>query len=154
MGPYDVSATGFSILISASNTFPAGFVLSAFADDQDPMAAPVATAATTANDINGNMVSWSTPQIQEITVNVLPGSLEDYNLGVLLEANMAKRGRRPARDLITMVGSYSDGSTTTGRNGKITSGPRLTGVSSSGRLGSKSYTFAFQDFDSTRVPPV
>lgn len=153
MGPYDVSATGFGLLIQASGTFPGGFQLTAFADDQDPFDLPVSTAAEAAMDVNGNLVSWSTPQPQTIIINVLPGSAEDYNLGVLLEANMAKRGRRPAGDIITMVATYGNGDVTTARNGKILSGPRGTSVGSNGRKGSKAYTFAFQDFDVVRVRP-
>lgn len=152
--PYDVSATGFSLLVQGSVTFPSGFLCTAFADDQDPFNLPVATAASTAMDVNGNLVTWSTPEPQQITINVLPGSAEDYNLGILLEANMAKRGRRPAFDIITMVATYGDGSVITARNGKIISGPRGTTVASTGRKGSKAYMFSFQDFDTVRVPPV
>lgn len=153
MPPYDVSATGFSLVIRGSETFPQGFELTAFADDQDPLSLPDTTSAEAAMDINGNLISWSTPQPQEVTINVLPDTREDYNLGVLLEANMAKRGRRPAGDVITLVAMYGNGAVTTARNGKILSGPRGTAVSSSGRLGSKSYTFTFQDFDVVRAQP-
>lgn len=151
--PYDVSATGFSLTLHATMTFPAGVQLTAFADDVDPMDLPVAEAAQVAMDVNGNLVSWSTPQPQQVVINVLPDTEEDYALGVLLEANMARRGRRPRGDLITLVATYGNGATTTARNGKIISGPRGNSVASAGRVKSKQYTFAFQDFDSTRVRP-
>ena len=146
----DVSATGFSLHLRASVKFPSGFQLTAFADDADPFDLPVVTAAEVANDINGNMISWSTPTPQQIVINVLPGSEEDENLSILLEANIAKRGRRHAGDVITLVATYADGSTTIGRNGKILSGSRGKSVASAGRLKSKTYTFAFADFDLTR----
>lgn len=147
----DVSATGFSITLQADVTFPGGFQLTAFADDLDPLDLPVAEAAQVEMDVNGNMVSWSSPQPQTITISVLPDSEEDYNLGVLLEANMAKRGRRPAGDVITLVAMYGNGGVTTARNGKILSGPRGSSVAQAGRIKSKTYTFAFQDFDVYRV---
>ena len=146
----DVSATGFSLQLRASVTFPSGFGITMFADDADPFDLPVVSAAEVASDINGNMISWSTPIPQQVTINVVPGSEEDQNLSILLEANIAKRGRRHAGDVITLVGTYADGSTTIGRNGKILSGSRGKSVASAGRLKTKVYTFAFQDFDSTR----
>lgn len=152
--PYDVSATGFTVVIQADNTFPTGFPLTAFADDSDPLAIPTAEAASVAMDVNGNLVSWSTPQPQEVSISVLPDSWEDYNLSIILEANMARRGRRPAGDLITMVVQYGNGAVTTARNGKILSGPRANAVNSSGRMGSKTYTFAFETFDSVRIPQI
>lgn len=152
--PYDVSATGFSITLQASVTFPGGFQLTAFADDVDPLNLPSVEAAQAAMDVNGNLVSWSTPQPQNVEIAVLPDSQEAYNLSVLLEANMARRGRRPAGDLITLVAQYGNGAVTTARNGKILSGPRGTNVTSGGRLGSKTFILTFQDFDVIRVPAI
>ncbi|AVL75506.1 MULTISPECIES: phage tail fiber protein [Providencia] len=148
---HDVSATGLSFTIQASKTFPTGILITAFADDADPLDLPAVDIAQTGMDINGNLVSWSTPTPQTVTINVLAGSEEDQNLSILLEANTAKKGRRHAGDIITFVASYGDGSTVTARNGKITNGSRGNSAASAGRLKSKAYTFVFQDFDSTRV---
>ncbi|MDC9614887.1 hypothetical protein PSI19_13655 [Xenorhabdus khoisanae] len=148
---YDVSATGLSLVIQASTTFPAGITITQFADDADPLDLPAVDIAQTGMDINGNLNYWSTPTPQTITINVLAGSEEDENLAILLEANIAKRGRRHAGDIITLVASYGDGSTTTARNGKITNGSRGNSAASAGRLKSKQYTFVFQDFDRTRA---
>ncbi|GAA0334436.1 hypothetical protein L9H26_04260 [Morganella psychrotolerans] len=147
----DVSATGLALVVQASKTFPTGIFITAFADDADPLDLPAVDIAQVGMDINGNLVSWSTPTPQTVTVNVLAGSEEDQNLSILLEANTAKKGRRHAGDIITMVASYGDGSTTTARNGRITNGSRGNSAASAGRLKSKQYTFVFQDFDSTRV---
>ncbi len=147
----DVSAIGLGITLKASTTFPGGFQLTQFADDADPVDFPAATLAETAMDVNGNLISWSTPTPQDITVSVLPGSEEDENLQVLLQANRAAKGRRPARDVITMVVSYGDGSSTTCREGRIIGGPAAKSAASAGRLKSHSYQFAFQDFDHTRA---
>ncbi|MDC9591180.1 hypothetical protein PSI23_18265 [Xenorhabdus sp. XENO-10] len=147
----DVSATGLSLVIQATKTFPSGIQITQFADDADPLDLPAVDIAQTGMDINGNLVSWSTPTAQTVTINVLAGSEEDENLSILLEANTAKRGRRHAGDVITLVASYGDGSTTTARNGKITNGSRGNSAASAGRLKSKQYTFVFQDFDRTRA---
>lgn len=147
----DISVAGLGLIIQATKTFPTGILITTFADDADPLDLPAVDIAQTGMDINGNLVSWATPTPQSITINVLAGSEEDKNLSILLEANTAKRGRRPAGDKITMVASYGDGSTVTARNGKITNGSRGNSAASTGRLKSKQYTFVFQDFDSTRI---
>ena len=146
----DVSATGLALVVQASKTFPSGIFITQFADDADPLDLPAVDIAQTGMDINGNLVSWSTPTPQTVTINVLAGSEEDQNLAILLDANTAKRGRRAAGDNITMVASYGNGSTTTARNGRITNGSRGSSVAGAGRLKSKQYTFVFQDFDFTR----
>ena len=148
---HDVSATGLSIVIQAHKTFPAGIQITTFADDADPLDLPAVDIAQTGMDINGNLVTWSTPTPQTVTINVLAGSEEDENLAISLESNTARRGQRHAGDIITLVASYGDGSTTTARNGKITNGSRGSSVASAGRHKSKAYTFVFQDFDRTRA---
>ena len=102
----DVSATGLALVVQASKTFPSGIFITQFADDADPLDLPAVDIAQTGMDINGNLVSWSTPTPQTVTINVLGGSEEDQNLAILLEANTAKKGRRHAGDIITMVASY------------------------------------------------
>lgn len=147
----DISATGLSLIIQASNTFPAGIPITTFSDEGDPLDLPTVDITATAVDINGNLVSWSAPTPQTVTINVLAGSEEDENLAILLDANTARRGRRHASDIITLVASYGDGSITTARNGRITNGSRGNSISNNARLKSKQYTFIFQDFDRVRA---
>lgn len=87
----DVSATGLALVVQASKTFPSGIFITQFADDADPLDLPAVDIAQTGMDINGNLVSWSTPTPQTVTINVLAGSEEDQNLAILLEANTAKK---------------------------------------------------------------
>ncbi|PNL50237.1 hypothetical protein CEP63_013930 [Proteus mirabilis] len=147
----DISATGLSLIIQASNTFPAGIPITTFSDEGDPLDLPAVDITATAVDINGNLVSWSAPTPQTVIINVLAGSEEDENLAILLDANTARRGRRHASDIITLVASYGDGSITTARNGRITNGSRGNSISNNARLKSKQYTFIFQDFDRVRA---
>lgn len=141
----DISGTGLSILVQASNTFPAGFTVTQFADDADPFDLPALEIAATAMNVNGELVTWSSPQPIIPTLNVIPGSEDDNNLSILFEANRAAGGKTVARDLITMVAVYPDGSTVTVSNGKMTSGFPGKSIASAGRMKSKAYTFAFQD---------
>lgn len=141
----DISASGISILVKASKTFPQGFSVTQFADDADPFDLPSLEIAATAMNVNGVMVTWSSPQPIVPTLNVIPGGDDDNNLAILFEANRAAGGKVVARDTITMVATYPDGSTVTLSNGKMTSGFPGKSVASAGRLKSKAYAFAFQD---------
>lgn len=147
----DISATGISLLIRASNTFPNGFTVTQFADDADPFDLPSLEIAATVMNLNGELISWSAPQPINPTINVIPGSEDDNNLATLFEANRAAQGKTVARDIITIVANYPDGSTVTVSNGKMVSGFPGKSVASAGRLKSKSYTFAFQDLALTRA---
>lgn len=145
----DISATGISVLVRASNTFPNGFTVTQFADDADPFDLPALEIAATAMNVNGELVTWSSPQPILPTLNVIPGGEDDNNLSILFEANRASGGKTVARDLITMVATYPDGSTVTLSNGKMTSGFPGKSIASAGRMKSKAYVFAFQDISVT-----
>lgn len=147
----DISATGISLLIKADKTFPNGFTVTQFADDADPFDLPSLEIAATAMNVNGELVTWSSPQPINPTLNVIPGSEDDSNLATLFEANRAASGKTVARDIITIVATYPDGSTVTLSNGKMTSGFPGKSIASAGRMKSKAYSFMFQDLALTRA---
>lgn len=147
----DVSASGFTLVLRASETFPNGFTITEVADDADPFDIPAVEIASTAMNVNGDLVTWSSPTPMTPTINVIPGSEADKNLSILWDANRAARGKRRARDTITLVASYPDGSTKTFSEGKMTSGMPGGSVASGGRIKTNAYVFAFQDFSQTRV---
>lgn len=147
----DISATGISLLVKADKTFPNGFTVTQFADDADPFDLPSLEIAATAMNINGELVTWSSPQPINPTLNVIPGSEDDNNLATLFEANRSASGKTVARDIITIVATYPDGSTVTLSNGKMTSGFPGKSIASAGRMKSKAYSFMFQDLALTRA---
>jgi len=149
-GVQDVSAIGFSIHCKASKTFPSGFLMTAFPDDSDPFDIPAIDIASAAMGPNGDLVTWGAPTPITITINVLPDSQEDQNLAVILEANRAGKGKTRARDVITMVGQYADGSSITLSQGVMTNGMPAKSVSSDARIKTKSYSFTFQTLSQTR----
>lgn len=148
--PFDTSGTGFTLTITASVTFPNGFQVSAFADDADPWDAPSLAIATPSMNVNGDLVVFSAPVPLTRTVNVIPGSEDDNNLSILYEANRVGKGKRSARDIITIVGAWPDGSTETLSSGKITDGMSGKSLASSNKIKSKSYGFAFESLSITR----
>lgn len=147
----DISASGISLTIKFSKTFPNGFTFTDFADDADPFDMPALVIAATAMNVNGQLVSWSAPAPILPTLNAIPGSEGDNNLAIAFEANRAASGKRIAQDIVTIVATYPDGSTCTLSNGKMLSGFPGKSVASAGRLKSKAYAFAFQDIAITRA---
>lgn len=141
----DISGFGLRVVVQATRTFPSGFSVTQFADDADPLDLPSIQIADKAMGLNGNMATWSKANPVPMTLNVMPGTDDDNNLQVLLAANRASSGRRPARDLITATVVYPDGRTVRCMRGKITDGPFGNSVASAGRMKSKGYVFAFED---------
>lgn len=146
---FDVSATGLSLTIKASVTFPQGFTFTEFADDADGWDAPAIDIATTAMNLNGDLVTYSSPVPLTRTLSAIPGSPGQRNLAIIYEANRVAKGKRSARDIITVVANYPDGSTETLSNGKMTNGMPGKSVASAGRIKTNAYTLAFEQLAST-----
>jgi len=140
----NISGFGLQAQVTASNTFPNGFTVTEFADDADPLDTPDLDAADTAMGLNGDMIVWTRPQGIEISLNVIPRSQGDTNLDVLLSSNRVAKNKQSARDSVSIVISYPDGSTATMSSGIIISGPMLPQVASAGRLKTRMYRFRFE----------
>ncbi len=141
---YNISGFGFSIYCIASKTFPAGFPITEFADDADPLDVPSLQIADSAMGLNGDLITWSKANPIKITIDVIPSSDDDINLGILLEANRPGKGKTPALDIITMNFIFPEGVFTTLSNGVITDGMPFNSVASAGRLKTKGYQFTFE----------
>lgn len=146
---YDNSQTGLSLTLVASATFPNGFQVTAFSDDADPFDVPAVNIAEAAMNVNGDLVTWSSPQPIPMTINVIAGSEDDINLAILFNANRVASGKKTARDIISVTASYPDGSTTTLSEGKMLSGMPVKSSNNAGKGKSKTYTFTFQNLSSS-----
>lgn len=140
----DISAFGIKLRLIASVTFPAGFTITQFADDGDPLDVPAQQIADKAMGVNGDLIVWSKANPLNIVMNVIPNGPDDANLAVLLEANRVGRGKRSARDKITLTAVYPDGTKSTWSNGAITDGIVSQALASSGRMKTKPYSFSFE----------
>lgn len=141
----DISAFGTRVRLVASSTFPAGITVTQFADDADGLDVPSQQVRDKAMGVNGDLLTWQKANPLLPTINVIPNSEDDINLGILLDANRAARNKTPVNDEITLTVVYPDGSSITYARGTITDGMPGQSVASSGRLKSKSYAFAFED---------
>lgn len=99
---YDISGFGIEARLLASVTFPAGFTLTEFADDADPITIDNQQIVDTAMSLNGDLLSWSTANPIPATIAVIPNSADDLNLSVLVEANRVGQGKRSNQDSITL----------------------------------------------------
>jgi len=109
----DVSAAGLKCYILASTTFPLGFSVNAFADDEDPITVAPVRLAEGRRDINGKFYSKGKQAIVEIVVSVIAGSYEDWCLSTVVRANFNSTFLRPAMDEMNMTISFPDGTTFT-----------------------------------------
>ena len=140
----DISGFGVVINVVASNTFPAGFTVTQFADDADPLDLASIQIADKAMGLNGDLLTWARAIPVPAVISVIPGSQDDVNLGILAQANRPGRGKVPAEDVITMTIVYPDGTVITLQSGRLTDAPFGKSIASAGRLKSKTYAFAFQ----------
>lgn len=141
----DISGTGLSILVRASKTFPQGILCTKLPDDNEPMDFPDVTIAEYGMGLNGDLVVWTSPQALPFSLSLIPGSEEEQAMAFLLEANRAAKGKKPAKDIITIVVNYPDGHKRVLKTGKIVSGPSGEGVASGGRLKTPTYGFVFEN---------
>ncbi|CNI48398.1 phage tail fiber protein [Yersinia pekkanenii] len=141
----DISGFGLTINIRTSKTFPAGFNVTQFADDADPLDSPSQQLADVGMGLNGDMVSWSVAQPLQVTINVIPNSEDDKNLAILAEANRIAKGKRSLNDEITMAILYPSGTSRTLSFGVITDAMIGNSAASAGRLKSKPYVFKFEN---------
>lgn len=145
----NISINGVLAYLRASNTFPLGFPITAFADDTDPLDIPSIQIGDKAMGVNGDLIVWSKANPIILNMAVIPNSVEDDLLQVLLQANRVGRGKVGANDIITLAITYPGtpvGTLITLLEGAITDGMPFNSGASAGRLKSKTYSFAFENY--------
>lgn len=140
----DISGFGAVVNIIASNSFPAGFPVTQFADDSDPLDFAAIQIADTAMGLNGDLISWARAVTLPMVISVIPGTEDDTNLQNLADLNRVAQGKISAYDDITATVIYPDGTLVTLTGGKITNAPFGKSISSAGRLKTRVYTFSFE----------
>lgn len=140
----NISATGLVVTIIASNSFPiAPLVITDWADDADPFDFENLTIAEDSMGMNGQYLTWSSPQPLRPTLNVIPGSESDQRLGLLFELNRVGEDKEGAGDVITMTAQYPGELPILLSGGSMLSGAPATSAASSGRKKTKPFTFGF-----------
>jgi hypothetical protein len=141
----DISGFGFSARIIASNTFPVGFEITQFADDTDPVDIPSLQISDHAMGLNGNKINWTVANPIPVTFAIIAGTEDDRNLSILFEANRAGQNKQSAKDTITVILTYPDGSLQTLTGGSCDEFMPGKSVSSDGRYKSNTYLMSFEN---------
>lgn len=143
MPTYNTTTSGLSVRLIASLKYPAGFTITAFATDADPLDFPEVTIGEGTMNLNGDMVANKTPSVYPVSISVIPGSDDDANLDLLFQANMPKRFAQ--MDDITMIVSYPDGSVRTALGGICNAFQSGRGVNANSSAKSRTYKFQFSE---------
>lgn len=141
----DVGGFGSQVTIFASTTFPLGLTITEFADDADPIDSPSIQIRDKAMGLNGDLIVWGKAIPVGLTINVIPGGGDDINLDLLFSSNRVGKGKRPVKDVITAIVSFADGTVKNFTVGAATDYMPSNSISSSARMKSKPYVFAFEN---------
>ncbi len=142
----NISAFGYVINILASNTFPFGFTVTQGASDGDPLDMPSVKIGDLVLGVNGDPISWNKAVPLPMTISVIPGGLDDINLGILANANRVAQGKSSAQDIITATVVYPDDTVVTLTQGAITDAPFGRSLSSDGKAKTRQYAFMFGQY--------
>jgi hypothetical protein len=146
----DVSALGFSILVTDDKIFPNGFQITRTADGADPLDLPDVTIGEATVDANGWIVYASTPQPLLFNMNLLPLSDEDENMSVLFNAHRPAAGRARTGGKMSVTVQYADGSSMSATDVKFIGGSIGKSIQQPSRYKNKQYMFAAQDFKQSK----
>lgn len=142
----NISGFGTKINIVALQSFPAGFTIESFADDQDPLNIEQTEPVGYELQFDGTIVAYDKGAVIRVDVAVIPNTEDDINLKLLLSTRKGGFKWLPVQDITTMVISYPDGGKVAFSNGTILSGPLGDSIQQSGRKRTNVYTFVFASF--------
>jgi tail fiber protein gp32 len=140
---------GTSLQILSTFTFPAGFEVTQFADDSDPIDFPSLKIGDGAMGPNGDLVVWSSAAPILMNINIIATSDDDKNLSILAETSRVGRGKLSVPELITASIVYPDGSLATLTGGKIVGAHFVRSATNAGRYKTKAYNFMFENLNGT-----
>lgn len=140
---FNISAVGFSMWISATNTFPLGFEVSDFADDVDPFELPEVPLGVGIKDLNGRVFFQNVAPIIPMYVNVIANSPSDKRLQTLYNSNLSASNKISNSDIITLMLKYNGKRDSLYGNGKMLIGTPDVPIQARGRYRSRRYGFVF-----------
>lgn len=142
----NISGFGTKLFIVATQSFPVGFTVTKFADDKDPLKVEEVEPTGYELLIDGSLFAFDKGAPVKVAVSVIPGSDDDINLKILLQARKSAPSIVPLPDVTSMVISYGNGGTVALSSGAIISGPLADSIGQGGRMVGNTYTFVFGSF--------
>lgn len=156
---FDISAAGASAVIE----FADGTIVNVrqFSDEGTPFESPNVTLSTNNRSFQGTMISSRTPSVIPVSITVVPGSKEDYQLQRKAQAAILQPGsvtsiadlvvksftlHVPSIDGSVDITSSSAVNTYTWLNGRMSEAPTGPSTSSEGRMSPRTYSFEFEKY--------
>jgi len=141
----DVTGFGSILTIVASTTFPVGMPVMSFADDADPIDFPTLQIGEGVMGVNGDLITWKKANPIPMIVNLIPNTIDQEAMNILLLANRPSQGKKYVNDDITATVVFPNFKVVTLSTGKIVEGIPGASISSAGRVKTFSYRFLFKD---------
>lgn len=142
----DVSAFGTGITIVATSSFPMGFGLSSFADDEDPISISEVEVSGFEKLYDGSIFTFDKTSPILLSVGVMPNTDDDTNLKILMQMRKSSPQLLPLPDTTSMVINYADGGRVILSQGIILSGALADSITTQGRKKGNVYHFVFGTF--------
>jgi hypothetical protein len=142
----DVSAFGAGITIVALTSFPMGFSLSSFSDDEDPLNVEQLEVSGYEKLYDGSIFTFDKTSPVLLSVGVMPNTDDDTNLKILLQMRKSSPQLLPLPDTTSMVITYPDGGRIVLSDGSILSGAIADSLTAQGRKKGNVYHFVFGTF--------
>lgn len=142
----DVSAFGTGITIVATSSFPMGFSLSSFADDEDPISISEVEVSGFEKLYDGSIFTFDKTSPILLSVGVMPNTDDDTNLKILMQMRKSSPQILPLPDTTSMVINYADGGRVILSSGIILSGALADSITTQGRKKGNAYHFVFGTF--------
>lgn len=142
----DISAFGTGITIVATSSFPVGFQLSSFADDEDPLNVENTEVSGYEKLYDGSIFTFDKTSPLLCSVGVMPNTDDDINLKILLQMRKSSARLLPLPDVTSMIICYPDGGKVAMSNGTMLSGPLADSLTAQGRKKGNVYHFVFGTF--------
>lgn len=146
----DISHTGSIITITASNTTGGiPYPITCFPNDVDPIEVDDIEIADAEVGTNGDLIAWSKASHIDVTLNIIPATLDHELLSKMHSLNRIEKGSRRAKDVFTLARACPNGEIVTWDKGKMISGTGAPTFQSSGRIKTVSYKFRFAKMSRT-----
>lgn len=146
----NVSAFGTKATIVALQTFPFGFSVSKFADDEDPVKVEAIEPVGYELLIDGSLFAYDKGAAIKVSLSVIAGSADDINLKILLQAKKGAASIIPLPDTTSIILQYPNGLVIFS-SGTILSGPLADSIKQEGRFKGNTYTFVFGSFSGAQT---
>jgi hypothetical protein len=142
----DISAFGTGLTIVATTSFPVGFQVTSFADDEAPLDISNVEVSGYEKLYDGTIFTYDKTSPILLSIGVLPNTSDDINLKVLMQQRKSSAQLNQLADTTSLIIKYADGGYAAMSNGSIISGALADSLTTQGRKKGNAYHFVFGTF--------